>query len=643
MLHTPTGRSFPTQWRAAVAGAFVLGLAGAVPPAGAGGIPDPGSRGVDWEAVRGKVSRYAWARATVREWERQVDGVARDFPEPPVGVAGWAHDYYCEKDAGKLRYDPRKPHEHVCTRCGAVYSGGRHDEAWVDATYKRIHGAARAAGALYRTTGDTRRADYGRRTLLWFAANIGQFSVHGKHAGKGRIMGQSLCEATSMVDLALAYWDLYPLLAPDERERIARDLLLPAAELIHKQTGAIHNIHSWHNAAVGLIGLACGEARWVEAALSGPYGLKAQLARGVVADGFWFEGSIGYHFYTLRSLQDFTLALRARQLAPGDLASLRRMYVAPIRYACGDFQLPSINDGWSGSRLTALADYYEFAAGLWPDDPVIVTFLAWCSRTGRSGGAEALLHGPATLPPPPAALPRVSALLDGMGYAILRGARRDVLLKYGPYGGGHDHLDRLNLILFAGQEQLFPDTGTAGYGIRLNAWYRSPAAHNLVVVDGKPQARCGGYLVSFATNRVEAGVKEAYPGVDLRRTLTLANGVVGDVVTARSDEAHTYDLFYHVRGTLRRVPDGLAPVTAIPGGGAGYTWLTEIRGGAVGTAAAFELAARDSGERLILKTSASPGLEVYTGLCPDNPADRSLAFILLRIRGQTATWRNELR
>ena len=598
--------------------------------------PDPGSRGVDWEAVRRKAGREEWAGAVVRGIRDTVASTRREFPEPPFGVTGWAHDYYCEKDATKLRYDPAKPREHVCPKCGGKYADERRNEAWMDATYKRIHRAARLAGVLRRISDDDPAADYGRQVLLWFANNVDRFAPHGRHAGRGRIMGQSLCEATSMVDLALAYWDLYPALSAGERDDIVRRLFLPEAEFIDKQTGTIHNIHSWHNAAVGLIGLVSGEPRWVDSAVDGPFGLKAQIAKGAKEDGFWYEGSIGYHFYTLRSLCDFYIALRARGRDLSGTEKFRLMFSVPVDYACGDFILPAINDGWAGGRLAGNAGCYECAAALWPADAEIPRLLAWFYRGEPRNSVEALLFGPAVLPPP-TPVSRGSTLLRDMGYAILRDGRQEVLVKFGPYGGGHEHLDRPNVILFSGGREVMPDLGTSGYGIRLNRWYRSPAAHNILVVDGKVQAPRGGVLVSFATNRVEVGAREAYPGVDIRRTVTCRDGVAGDRITAASDAEHTYDLFYHFRGDLTRCSATLAPAE-IARDGSGYEWLRDVQRGSCSGRVECVIGLRDLTGHLVFEGTGAAPFEIFTGTCPDNPADRTMTFVLLRARGRNAGW-----
>jgi len=261
-------------------------------------VADPGSRGVDWDAVKSRVARHEWAAETVQGMERNVRAVIGRYAHPPLGRTGWFHEYFCDDDAQRLVFDPKKPTEHVCPGCGRVYTGAPYDDCWRSSVHREIIAAVADGAVLYRVTGKRAYFDYARKVLLWYAENYENFEVHGQHAGKGRIHEQSLDEATQLVLLAEAYWDICPDLTAADREVIVNRFLLPDAKFIHGQTRTIHNIHSWHNAAVGLVGFATGDKELVKAAIDGPHGLKQQIQKGVAADGFWYEGSISYHFAT---------------------------------------------------------------------------------------------------------------------------------------------------------------------------------------------------------------------------------------------------------------------------------------------------------------------------------------------------------
>src|SRR6266542_1084522 len=118
---------------------------------------------------------------------------------------------------------------------------------------------------------------------------------------------------------------------------------------------------------------------------------------------------------------------------------VRRMFVAPLRWAYPDRSLPAINDCWYHSSLVGevghgippAAAFYEIAAG-WYGDPAFGAILAanYSGGPGRPAAArdsvEALLYGPDSVA---ADEPRrrtsrlltASANLPDFGIAVLRG------------------------------------------------------------------------------------------------------------------------------------------------------------------------------------------------------------------------------
>ncbi len=601
-------------------------------------VANPGSRGVDWERVREKVSNYSWAADIVSRMKNSVQTIESRYEYPPLGTTGWLHEYYCDDDARRLLFDPNKPTEHVCTKCGRVYSGPPYDDCWRSLVHSEIATAAAQSAILYRIAGEKSWLDYPRKILLWYAGHFEQFEPHGAHAGKGIIREQSLDEATHLVRLAQAYWDICPDLSPEDRRIIADKFLVPDARFIHQQTRSIHNIHSWHNAAVGLVGLAVGDQELASQAIDGEFGLKKQIEKGINGDGFWYEGSISYHYYTISSLEPLYVAARAREYSLEGTDQFRLTYIAPIQFAFSNGEFPATNDGWPEQSLVDQASYYEIACTLW-DDSILPQTLASMYTHRKRNSIEALLYGPADLPPAKPLAPQ-SVLFKNSGIAILRNERVNAYLKFGPYGGGHDHLDRLNMILYAGEKVIMPDLGTSGYGIPLNAWYRASAAHNLLVVDGKKQKRCSGYLIDYKDTAVSAGVKDAYDGVDIQRSLTLIEDGVRDDVRAVSGESHQYDLFYHVRGTLKSctLPLQEAKLSETSNG---YEYLNKVEAGQCERQTDLSIiwTLRDAPGELTLRCSSPAAFEFFLGECPDNPADETLSVLMLRAKQNNAEWK----
>ncbi len=593
-------------------------------------VSDPGTRGVDWDSVKTKIQNHSWAQEILDSMKEDVRTTMERYDHPPLGKTGWLHEYYCDEDATRLRFDPDKPNEHVCPTCERVYSGSPYDDCWRSLVHSQMSTAAAQSAMIYRITGESNFLEYPKNILLWYAEHFDEFEPHGEHAGKGIIREQSLDEATQLVRLAQAYWDIAPFLSENERNKIVNEFMLPDAKFIHQQTGTIHNIHSWHNAAVGLVGFAIGDEKLVEQTIDGNYGLKKQIQEGVKEDGFWYEGSISYHYYTIRSLQPLYLAAKAQDYPLQETEKFEKMYTAPIRFTFPDGQFPSNNDGWPGLNIRNMASYYETASSLF-DSPEITETLAAIYEEKSRTAPEALIYGSTEIPEK-GTYYRESAHFEDSGIAILRNDNLNAYLKYGPYGGGHDHHDRLNMIFFARNHVVIPDLGTSGYGIPLNQWYRSSAAHNLLIVDGKRQARCGGYLLSYDPEHIHAGVDEAYSGVDIQRKINLKSHGIVDRLNVTSEEQHQYDLIYHVRGTLQSHNLELKEAENFDLRN-GYDYLQNLQHGVLPPdhePLVFTWKLREDEGEMRLQCPSQESMEIYIGTCPDNPANKTMAFVMFR-------------
>jgi hypothetical protein len=316
-----------------------------------------------------------------------------------------------------------------------------------------------------------------------------------------------------------------------------------------------------------------------------------------------------------------------------------RMYTAPIQFTFANGEFPANNDGWPEQALNDKTSYYEVACGSW-QDPVLLQTLANLYANAKRTSVEALLYGPTTLPAVKT-LPQQSVLFKESGVGFLRNESVNAYIKFGPYNGGHDHFDRLNLILYGLDRVLMPDLGTSGYGIPLNQWYRSSAAHNLLVVDGRRQARCDGYFISFDDEAVEAGVKDAYEGVNIRRKLQLRQNGVTDTVTAQSDQSHRYDLFYHVRGTIAQSNLQLTPVDNFKQSN-GYDYLRAIQSGNCEDEMVVVWNLRGTKGTLTMRCTSPIPFTVFTGTCPDQPANRELGFLMMRADGENVEFNTEI-
>jgi hypothetical protein len=516
--------------------------------------------------LKAKMERLDWARAAfAAEKKRADEWLAKAVELPPRGSQWW-HWYACKKDGARLQ--TVSPTEHTCTVCGQVYSGWPYDDVVLD----RLHGALadglRTLGLIYQFTQDPRYAAKAKEILLAYAARYESYplhNIHGKPAvGGARVGPQTLDESTWLIPMCQGADLIWETLTDAEREQAAKGLFRPAAEVILQHRMGIHNIQCWKNSAVGLVGLLLADPALVADAITSPHGFREQVAQGVSADGQWYEGAWGYHFYTVSALIPLLEAGERCGLGlyafERDGRSCRGLFDAPLDLSMPNLVLPAFND--SGTvNVKSQARAYECALARY-GKPRYAEAIGPDRRN-----LQALLVGVDVLPAPPAEAGG-SRNVTAAGYAILAhgsGSQSTWLcLKYGPHGGGHGHDDKLNLLAYRKGTAFAIDPGTAPYGVPIqNEWFRATLAHNTLTVDEQNQKPATGTCLAFGAQpdtglaAVLAEAGPVYADVVYRRAVALVDAdlvLILDLVTAPAD--HTFDLAWHNTGTWAAAPVG---------------------------------------------------------------------------------------
>ena len=590
--------------------------------------------------ARAKAHHYPWAQAIL---ERLVKA-ARDAEPAPVAVPEWGgghmHNYYCPQDASRLTFDPQRPKEHVCPRCGHTYTGEPYDSAWRWGVHQELQQRLRGLTLGYALSRNRGMAERIAEILRGYAQRYPHYPVQ---RAKGRTFMQSLDESVWLIQVAWAYDQIYDsrALSAEDKELIERDLLLASAHQIQSNTGG-GNWQSWHNAALGAVGFLLDDRALIEYALHrSKSGFDDQLKNEVMPDGLQFELSAScYHFYTLMAHR--WLAEAARHAGVDLYASpgYEGMYLAPLKLVTPDFALPSLNDGWAGGGLTSNASLYEIAYARWRS-PALGLALKAIYRHHPRNSAEALLWGEAALPDAEPA-PPASTLLPASGLAVLRdGERSYALLDYGPHGGGHGHPDKLNLVVWADGRWLAPDLGTPGYGVPLYpSWYKQSLAHNLVVVDQASQQATTGKLLHFGVAAevkvADASADGAYPGVQNRRTIFLTRNYLLEVCRLSSEQEHTYDWVWH---TPAKAEADLPMRPVDPPFGEmknGYQHLAALQRARV--EAPWYVTWKGPGWFATLHLLGHPGTEAFLGQGPGFPAGEPMPVLLVRRHGRHAVF-----
>ena len=590
---------------------------------------------VEIAAARHKAETHPWARAALDRIVKAAERALKDPVQLPDRGGQWPHWYTCKKDGVTLT--AVSPTEHRCPRCGTLYRGEPYDSVVLYGVHSRYSAAVRDLGLAYRFTG---RPEFARRAgeiLLAYADRYGSYARHNINGedkvGGGRVMAQTLDESVWLIPVAWGYSLVRETLAPAQSTHIERDLLLAAAGVIREHRMGIHNIQCWKNSAVGLAGYAAGDAALVREAIDDPErGFRAQIARGVTDDGLWYEGSLGYHRYTMDAL--WPLAEAARH-AGADLYTgrLRSLYDAPLALALPNGDAPGFNDN-GGSNVTSYAALYELAFARWkrPEYGGIV------AHTSRDS-VQALLYG-AEDTPSGLTIPETSVLLRAAGFAMLRSGGTAVATRFGLHGGGHGHPDKLNIVTFGGGHLFGLDPGSIHYGAPLHReWYRSTIAHNTVSVDQQLQRNADGRLEEWSTPAgatvLVASAADVYPGVMLRRSLRLSAGRLEDRFQCSSEQEHTYDWAFHAAGRFTASLQ-LTPRTRPLGDANGYQHIEGVSQGH--TDDDWWARWEDGGARWTVRVKGAPGTEVFAGSGPGkNPADR-VAMIVVRRRARATAF-----
>ncbi len=567
-----------------------------------------------------------------------------DFPDRG---AQWWHWYTCKKCGCRLKTEG--PHRHVCPNCGAVYSGWPYDDVVLSRQHHALSNGARELGLAYILTG---KREYARRAidiLLGYSERYEKYPLHNIHgkpvAGGGHVGAQTLDEATWLIPIAQAFDAVQDAMTPEERKQIIDHLLLPAAKTTWSPRMSIHNISCWRNSAYALVGLALDDEEMVAAAYAGKAGFLNQLSKGVIPPGFWYEGSWGYHFYTMSALLPFVEAgLRAGLKVLLD--EYRAMYEAPLSFLTPDMRLPAFNDsGYARPNPLLYAIAYRHFK-----DPRF----AWVARRNPPGGWLALIWGPCELPEGQTTFS--SQLYPKAGYALFRTwpwneSKQSAMppnylaIDFGPHGGGHGHPDKLNFVWWALGELMAPDPGSISYGNPMHqGYYKQTLAHNTVVVDGHSQAACTGQCLFYAADGnlgvAAVSTDAAYPGVELIRVCAVAGQRVIDIFIARADKQHRLEWVYHNRGKFscdvnwQEMPS--------PPEGAGYKWCKQWRQAQTAgpVAAKWEL---DNGKGIVLYHLPQPNETLLTALGPDQPPSELVPLLIEQVVGKKETvWLNVL-
>jgi len=202
--------------------------------------------------------------------------------------------------------------------------------------------------------------------------------------------------------------------------------------------------------------------------------LLAELDTQVYPDGAQIELTPGYHNVALRSFLGpvGTAAAYRYRLPTGYLNKLERMFAYNMWVMRPDRDAPRWNDSWHVAVPGILSKGFALL-------PHRKDF-QWITANGKKGNRPN----------------HTSHFFPYAGQVVMRsGWDRDALFlgfEAGPFGYGHQHEDKLGIVIFAYGKSLLIEGGSYAYDA--SKWRRyvlSSYAHNVVLVDGLGQVRRG--------------------------------------------------------------------------------------------------------------------------------------------------------
>lgn len=604
----------------------------------------------DWQLVRDKIEKYAWAKTITQEMKEKTDWWVANYQDDPSRASGWMHNYFCENCSVGIPFDPAKPGEHVCTKCGKSRQDDLAHEAWNGSYRSSACTQVFHAAVLYNIYEDPKYMAFIRKVLAFYSEHLPELTVKTPEKYVGRFSGINLSDAVGICNLLNGMELVKEQFTEEELSVYKNQFFSPMAEFLHKKEGGTPNISCWMKSALGMSGLFFNEPKWCELAAEGKEGIKPIVAQGLLPSGFWYESSFHYHFYGAEGLTYYAAFCKLYNYDfPFLTESILSMYRYPTLYAFPDGRFPSPNDGWPNRSFSHYAHQYEWIRNMFDEAPFRYA-LSLAYNEDNIGRLPRLLFGgnwdeekeayerehQTSITPA-----RISRCDNDIYYAMLQNEQASVFFKYGFILGGHSHADIMNFEIYYKDDIIARDISNSGYSTELFVqWQRKSIAHNTVMVDQKNQPnRPRGDLIEFdeSQNKCQAAAKDIYPGVDFSRSLQLVDDRLIDEFKVSTDDQqeHTLDWFFHCSGELEHSLPMKA--TSQPGTEDGYQLMQDVQ--SCNIDGDWQISWKLPDKKLTLSMTGCPGTEVYIFRGYEHQADLLRWGVMVRRTGQEAEFK----
>ena len=430
--------------------------------------------------------------------------------EVPTKGGNWTHYFVCS-DGEKIDYIFPMPEEFICNNTGEKLSGEQYETSWIALRHRElIRDLGLNSAISYYLTNDSNDGTLAKNILLEYSSFypalpiMDRFGTVGDSGGK--LTRQSLDEAVLLTELSWMHYLIQPMLSSDENSRINSDLIIPMAEVLqtpsNQKRDPLSNWFSFHNAGLAMAAVSTNNFTLLQNSLFGENGLYYQLENGFDDDGFWHEGSIAYHNYTLTAMAinleaakffGVNLEKYSWQTERGHEMKVHTPFVAYLSLVRPDGTFPRLNDDISGTNLGSMLDLLEFANQFWSNivpekqlqqarDMVDLISTKAAFRMAKKNAESMSLE---------------SMNLESFGVSVIRKDDFYLLVDYGSHGGWHGHYDKLNVEIVTNNSSLMEDPGTVAYSLQSSSdWYRNSIAHSLSLIGYTNQPETSGSLLT---------------------------------------------------------------------------------------------------------------------------------------------------
>lgn len=610
-------------------------------------------------------------KAAIIKIKSEVDDFYSSFNDDPSIISEWGHYYFCNYDGGRLIYDRKNPKSHKCEICGKDYTDEVYDGVWTYFYRNEAILTAWKAAALYAYDKNPHYLDILMEIIGFYAKNYTKFVIHNKERdrflniddmkwGCGRIMPQGLNESIITIRMIQALEIVKNDLPKSFLDEIYHSMFKEIFKLLKPQVNQIHNIRCWNNSAIAVMGFFFNDKEMIDFVFNGEYNIIRQIKEGVTKDGFWYEGSIHYNFFTLEgitpallfsSIYNYDFDLDAKNI-------IRNMFISAYNYAFTNLYLPNPNDGWPSINLKTYSYIYSVATKVFNSDKEIVNILKIIlnnkyPRTtlplskpyyiNNEIAFEQLLLNTDMDIHNYSIIPQKTLNFSMSSFGMIRNENMNVFVKYGLNGPSHAHPDIINIEVMYKDGMISRDISNAGYiSLLCNEWHRRSLAHNTVIMNGLDiTSRSPGKTLKYSKDHIICEALNVYDGVDEIREIKLLKNGFSDIVQIKSANDGVFDYVFHLENDINLAISNDFISSSLGFKENGYQYVKDVMKYNKKTDF-LTLEAKRSNQNIAIDLDLKDH-ELYVAKTMDNPVNKERTTIIIRGNGKNICYKMSLR